>query len=295
MFQYFQERFEDDNGVILPIKFNRKIVRKVESKEYVYSAKDDDEVVEDDFDFEEDEEYRVRSAVITAISCIRAKDGQTPMRVLNFLLKVLQAEDGPSLERDDDCIDAKRSRLVDGQTFFNDPLIADSLLSLCNINVKPAEIGAPFNIVERMVGSTSHHPIITLLQVCKNWLNWALYKERLVCKSKVGIGMNSPISPAAITALYILTLLHHSTSPPNLSPDSDGEKELLLESATAKYYVDIMDSQDVLTDATRAAAAQAVACILCASDRLKDKNQNPVGLLSALEFLLERIRKYILF
>ena len=47
----------------------------------------------DQIDVEEDEEYRVRSTVITAISCIRAKDGMTPPGALTFLEEVLEAVD----------------------------------------------------------------------------------------------------------------------------------------------------------------------------------------------------------
>ena len=44
----------------------------------------------DEVEVEEGEEYGVRSAVITAIASIRAKDGMTPATVLQFLETVLK-------------------------------------------------------------------------------------------------------------------------------------------------------------------------------------------------------------
>ena len=45
---------------------------------------------------EEDEEYRVRSAVVTAIASVRAMDGMSPPLVLDVLHKILQSDDESS-------------------------------------------------------------------------------------------------------------------------------------------------------------------------------------------------------
>lgn len=69
------------------------------NSEYLYldsfDANDRRRLIEnaEDVQIEEDEEYRVRSAVVTAIASIRAKDGQTPSLVLRFLEMLLSAGD----------------------------------------------------------------------------------------------------------------------------------------------------------------------------------------------------------
>ena len=60
-------------------------------------------------------------------------------------------------------------------------------------------------------------------------------------------------------------------------PDSELDK-----TATAQFYIDIFDDDLVKGDAIRAAAAQSVACICCASDRDE-------GLLMSFEFMLDRV------
>jgi hypothetical protein len=60
-------------------------------------------------------------------------------------------------------------------------------------------------------------------------------------------------------------------------PDSELDK-----TATAQFYIDIFEDDLVKGDAIRAAAAQSVTCICCASDRDE-------GLLMSFEFMLDRI------
>jgi len=57
----------------------------------------------------------------------------------------------------------------------------------------------------------------------------------------------------------------------------------------AEYYTNIVDSKPLRNDLTRAAAAQAMTCICCAADRFEVEGKNAVGLLSALEYLLDKI------
>ena len=300
LLQYFQERFEDDNGNILPSKFSRKIVRRDESIDYLYadSLKEDDEVIEEDYDFEEDEEYRVRSSVITAIACIRAKDGQTPTKVLKFLEKVLLTSDIITINNNilSDCEKRqKRPRLglLEYQEYFADHLIGEALLALCYINTQPTDIEPPFSISSSINERAYLHPILPLIRVCWRWLKWGLHKEKVsfanIHTAVSGVGYSSTnIAPNAITALCTMSLLYQSTT-----SSKQAEKTFLDEfydATTTQFYSKIVDDADV-SDVTRAAAAQAVACIYCASDRLKGKNDGPTGLLLALTFLLDRICK----
>ena len=59
--------------------------------------------------------------------------------------------------------------------------------------------------------------------------------------------------------------------------------------ATAQFYIDIFDDELVKSDAIKAAAAQSIACICCASDRNEAAKKEPIGLLVSLEFMLDRI------
>jgi hypothetical protein len=51
----------------------------------------------------------------------------------------------------------------------------------------------------------------------------------------------------------------------------------------------IFDSKPHRSDVTRAACAQAIACICCAADRFENETKKPAGLLTALEFMFQRI------
>jgi len=103
LIHYFRERFYSSD-VVMPVKFSRLALRKseVELRQEAAAAAeagatnpDDDAYLyldtlaegeeragaledADEVEMEEDEEYRVRSAVVTAIASIRAKDGMTP-------------------------------------------------------------------------------------------------------------------------------------------------------------------------------------------------------------------------
>ena len=62
---------------------------------------------------------------------------------------------------------------------------------------------------------------------------------------------------------------------------------MVTKATSTQYYLEILDSNPQKSDGTRAAAAQAIACLCCAADR--NEEQEAVGLLTALELLLERI------
>lgn len=311
LLQYFRERFMNTNKKILPSRFTRNISWKRVGNVFTYSdlVKDDEDERDDfsDIGFEEDEEYRVRAAVVTAISSIRAKNGQTPEKVLKFLENELS--DGMTTSIDDyfDLQDGRSKNLtpdignvVRNQGFLNDSIVANSLLALCNINTRPPELDSSFVIpgqldVGSRTGDISTHPAIPLIQIAYRWLQWGLYKERTALEddsmAKSGLSISgASIASSAITSLYSLALLHQTTMSSNLD-NNDESSAVLREITSISFYIDIFD-EDKLTDITRAAAAQAITCICCAADRFLDKNKGPTGLLSALEFLLEKISEF---
>lgn len=367
LLQYFKERWMNGDTV-MPVHYTRTVCKTAKKKnlggdnvgdersamgDYIYldSMTEPSErasMIElaEAVQFEEDEEYRVRSAVITAIASIRAKDGRTPPAVIRFLTNILSSGDGsisgniipPSedslvrkkrLRRSIDQEDKGDDDQADSSDWTEDLMdapyvsatsLADSLLALCHVNVRPAQpddpaVGGP--------GTTSipsfQHPILPLMALCHRWLEWDLYREDVRLEAEadtmtgVGSGCYSTVSACAITALVSLALLRQSTSdagPAEVpaaadikhnassgSPskrkihDDDNHHTKAEQASTARYYAEIFDSRPVRADATRAAAAQAVTCICCAADRLNDQSTDSLGLLTALEFLLDRIQE----
>jgi hypothetical protein len=360
LIQYFRERFYN-NGTVMPVKFNRVAVKKnhVEMTQTVNNAdgstpqiqvnEDDGYRYLDDFDegieraavleeadeveVEEDEEYRVKSAVITAIASIRAKDGMTPTPVLQFLETVLKAGDvdmvGNLVTPDEEVLMERKRRRVNEQAAEGEDeesddevedivvtsiphassmLISDALLALCHINVSPSFITDP--TTGKSVQSTARHPVSNLMEISRRWLDWELYREsvRKDIESKSLAGVSGvcfdTIASCAITALYTLSILRQSTTDPptasrkdstttqdskSLNAESKERFRKLDEVATASFYISIFDSKPHRSDVTRAACAQAVACVCCAADRFESDTKKPVGLLTALEFMFERI------
>ena len=207
---------------------------------------DQDALIEEaiDIENEEDEEYRVRSAVITAIASCRAKDGLSPPLVLSVLERILHGEDESGLVNlvsleEDQHIRKKRKKpeeskgrrdvgnpLSTGETmssfgeidelpYISSGLIADALLSLCFINVRPAVIDDP--TTGKQLQSRANHPCIPLMSLAYRWLEWDLFKEAIRKETELqtmtGIGNDqSIISTCAITALYSLALLRQVTT-----------------------------------------------------------------------------------
>mmetsp|Transcript_24417 Transcript_24417/g.67496 ORF Transcript_24417/g.67496 Transcript_24417/m.67496 type:complete len:1959 (-) Transcript_24417:791-6667(-) len=352
LIQYFRERFYN-NETVMPVKFNRIAVKKnhVEPSQTVNNAdgstpslkanEDDGYQYLDDFDegvervavleeadeveVEEDEEYRVRSAVITAIASVRAKDGLTPSPVLQFLETVLKSVDAEMIgnlvtpdeevliERkcrrvnedmieveDEDSEDEVEDVVITSMPYASNMLIADTLLALCHINVSPSFITDP--TTGKSVQSTARHPVSNLIEISRRWLEWELYRENVrkdfESKSLAGVSgvCYDTIAPCAITALYTLSILRQSTTDITTVQyinSQEGETkerfENLDEVATASFYISVFDSKPTRSDVTRAACAQAVACVCCAADRFETEKKDPVGLLTALEFMFERI------
>lgn len=358
LLQYFKERWMSGDNTIMPVHYTRTVCKTSKKKnlggegmgdeisamgDYIYldsltepSERANMIEVADAVQFEEDEEYRVRSVVITAIASIRAKDGSTPPAAIRFLTSILSSGDGsisgnviPPYE--DSLVRKKRLRRsidqeekgeddqADGSDWAEDIMdaayvsattLADSLLALCHVNVNPAQLDDP---------AASQHPVLPLMALCHRWLEWDLYREDVRLEAEadtmtgVGSGCYSTVSVCAITALVSLALMRQSTSEvapakvpaaedikhdaSSVSPskrkvrDDDNHHTKAEQASTAKYYAEIFDGRPVRADATRAAAAQAITCICCAADRLNDQYVDSLGLLTALEFLLDRIQE----
>jgi hypothetical protein len=286
---------------------------------------------------EEDEEYRVRSAVITAIASIRAKDGMTPPLAIQFLETVLEGEDaemvGKLMFPDEELMVEKTFRQMRAQAasvreepevddvteddrpapslnYVPSMLVADVLLSLCYVNSSPALITDP--TTGKPVQASGKHPVTRLIELARGWLDWELYREKVrsevALESLTGVSGNchDTIAACAITALSSLAILRQSTMDSladekkndvtSIGEDGNasqqaflGQNDKLHQVSTAQFYVDIFDSEPQRNDLTRAACAQAIVCICCAADRFERESVQPVGLLTALEFLLDRI------
>ena len=357
LIQYFKERFYN-NGMVMPVRFTRIAIKKNEveaaheaqaaeggapnpnpKEDYSYQYLDSlREGIEraaaleeaEGIDVEEDEEYRVRSAVITAIASIRAKDGTTPPIVLQFMETILEGEDtempGNVVYPDEDVsserrirrgMDAKKKDVGFDDTtlspypYVSSALVADSLLALCMINAFPALITNP--ATGKPVQSSAIHPVSKLMEISLKWLEWELYRESIRAEAEteimsgIAIGCHDMVAACAVTALSSLAILRQSTTDPvDETPKSSAGQEqteeaeatqqekkrsnMLDEVTTIKFYRDIFDKDPPHSDLIRAACAQAVACIYCAWDRFEKKDgEHPIGLLSALEFLVDRI------
>ena len=288
-----------------------------------------------------DEEYRVRSAVITAIASIRAKDGQTPPKVLRFLKSILVLGEGASLENiatvkeglilpskkrmrtfendDDEESDGEEEIALDQQTldypYVSSQVIADALLALCHVNCRPAVIEDSTGVAVQV---NTTHPIMPLMEACHRWVEWELYKESIRLESEkdiltpMGGNCYSITAACGITALSQLAILRNCTTNSIAQMETEFSKENVEDdemltstssavhkrktstshsdlASSAKFYVEIFDEIPKRSDTIRAAAAQAAVCICCATDRLKKKRSETYGLLSGLEFLLDRI------
>lgn len=352
LLQYFKERF-CSNAVIMPTKFTRIAFKKSEAETRAAAAASGDQGAgvpkathddgyyyldgegseraaalseAEDLETEEDEEYRVRSACITAIASIRAKDGQTPPAAIKFLESVLEAEDasmmGNVVHPDDDMVvektfrkmkaDAKEKEksesaeneesddddeeddvAIPSLPYVSSMLVADTLLSLCHVNISSATFIDPETGQTRQV--SGDHPVSKLMQLALDWLGWELYREKirrdLHATSRTGISGNcyDLVAPSAIFSLAILAILRQSTTSSEPTGEGDAPEQELDKVTRASFYADIFDSTPQKNDLTRAAAAQAFTCLCCASDRFEVEDKPALGLLTALEFMLDRI------
>ena len=350
LLQYFKERYYC-NGAVIPTNFRRCVLHKhiagganggdtTSDGGYQYldalTEKDDRKnAIEfaDEVEIEEDEEYRVRSACITAIASIRARDGMTPKAVVEFLEEVLLSGDKAAvgsllLPHEEEQMKKKQDQALDDEVphsrriispndddvsnlpYVSFSLVADALLALCYIQVRPQSDFDP--TTGRQINSKMDHPILPLMKLCLGWLDWDLERLRIRAESNkvnhtgVGDSCYTTIAPCAITALCHMALLKQSTTfklaaenggaaPMDTVNGSDvsgkrklGNSEIDM-TTTAQFYVDIFDEHLTRADAICAAAAQSVVCICCAADRDEALKNEPLGLLVSLEFLLDRI------
>ena len=338
LLQYFKERFYCD-GVVLPANFRRLLLHKHIAGggagtdttsdggyQYLDTLIEKDERrnaigFADEIEIEEDEEYRVRSACVTAIASIRAQDGMTPDAVLQFLEDVLLSGDKAAvgsllLPHEEEQLKKKQDQALDDEVphgrriidpndqedvanlpYVSLSLVADALLALCYVNVRPQSDFDPTPGRSVKV----EHPILPLIELCLGWLEWDLERMRIRAQANInltGVGdaCFNTISPCAITALCHMSILKQCTSVADKGNDNfkSGTKRKpdsleMDKTATAQFYIDIFDDELVKSDAIKAAAAQSIACICCASDRNEAAKKEPIGLLVSLEFMLDRI------
>jgi hypothetical protein len=252
---------------------------------------------------------------------IRAKDGLSPSLALQFLETVLDSEDaemtGNVICSDEDLLITETfSKLKAGLgqkvdkndgngispplSYVSSMLVADALLALCHISAMPATVTDP--TTGKTFQSTAVHPLSRLIKCARNWLEWELFREniRLETEYSAQSGISGScfdlIASSAIIALANLviakqsTLDHEMLVPSIVSNSTTNEKSPIeKDEATARFYVDIFDSEPRRNDLARAACAQAICCICCAADRFEKDGEQPLGLLTSLEFLLSRI------
>lgn len=259
-------------------------------------------------ELEECEEYRVRSACVTAVACIRARDGQTPALAIELLEAVLQSIDSQTsgnlvfLDKEKVIRDAfKRAGARPSNEVINNLnvsapllsfnqslLLADTFLALCYVRAKPALLTDPET--GKQVEATGTHPLSRLVQSARTWLDWELLQDRIRIEKEenegTGIGGNcADIATAcAIIGLSNLAITVKSTT------NNEKAAECVGDATSARFYLDILDRRPFHNDCTRAAAAQAFLSVCCAADRFETPgNDKQVGLLTGLEQVLERI------
>ena len=183
-------------------------------------------------------------------------------------------------------------------SYCSSQLVADTLLALCHVNAMPPVFIDP--ATGKSVQSKGEHPMYRLFRIARSWLEWELYRENIRFETsestQTGILGNcyDAVAACSIIAISNMVILMQSTTDVS-STDSDRSSsntsadELIRPVASAKFYTEIFDSEPIRNDLTRAACAQAMSCICCAADRLEIDNVEPVGLMTSLEFLLDRI------
>ena len=339
LIQYFNERFRK-NGIFMPAKYAQmclKTARKsqstssgsADSGQYQYLDMFDEEEIRKgcienaiEIEQEEDEEYRVRSAVITAIACCRAKDGQSPPLVLSILEKILKNEDESVMEN---LVTMEEGRLVEKKKmrktveqqeslngedaiayaernlceeivdlpYVSSSLIGETLLSLCYVNASPRLIEDP--ATGKASQSTANHPVIPLMQACHDWLQWDLYKEDIRLEAEMtnmtSVGKSSIIAPCAITALCSLGLLRQVTTDLDADITNTGDKSKkrknesvirLIDDATRVQFYIDIFDARPIRADATRAAAAQAITCLCCAMNRTDNGEDPTGLLKAL-------------
>ncbi len=219
----------------------------------------------------DDEESLVRGKVLTAMSCIRAKDGLTPQAALDFLIEVFSHFD--HFDRGIVSVDPERipkEKIEEGLSRAAEvdlsKSVAEAFLSLCHVNVRMDS-----NI-------HSEHPCFPLMKATHSRLERELFENG-----------GGKIAASCIAALCHLGMLRMLTG---VAPPNDGDTIRKSDLATSmKFYSSLFDEFDDLD--VRGASAQAYACLACAIDAKRDPREksrlpgDPIGMLHAMEFLLD--------
>jgi hypothetical protein len=172
-------------------------------------------------------------------------------------------------------------------------LVADALLSLCHINATPATCIDP--TTGRTLQVSGPHPLARLMALTLDWLEWEFYREKIrrevYTSSRAGTMENcyDLVAPCAVLALANLAIMKQSTTSFDPGKELSDTNTRLEKAVRAGFYADIFDSKPCKNDLTRAAAAQAFTSLCCAADRIEIEGTPPVGLLTALQFMLDRI------
>ena len=133
-------------------------------------------------------------------------------------------------------------------------LVADALLALCHVNSMLAIITDP--TTGKTVQSSAVHPLSRLMKAARSWLDWELYRENIrlerAQETQSGVSGNcyDVIASCAMIALSNLAILIQSTtdvsskeSPPLSGTEASSQNDLLEDVSSAKFYIDIFDSQ----------------------------------------------------
>ncbi|GMH57512.1 hypothetical protein TrRE_jg7319, partial [Triparma retinervis] len=163
-----------------------------------------------EFKWEEDEEYKVKAAAVTSISCIRARDGQTPQKALDFLLKVLKSRAGercgapavpPGCPLGFKEMGDRMARDMDLSVHT-----AENYLACCYVNISKTEVLPGIR-----------HPVLGLMEECHGRLELELFLQ-MKREEEAGEGRGggcdvteAPVATSCITALSTLAILKSAT------------------------------------------------------------------------------------
>ena len=215
--------------------------------------------------------------------------------VVEKMFRKMRADAKSKQENDTDSDDPEEEMPMPSLPYVSSMLVADTLLALCHINTSPASYTDP--TTGQITQTPGPHPVEKLMELSLGWLEWELYREKirreLYAPSRTGISGNcyDLVAPCAIVALANLSILRQSTTS---SEAGDADEKTTIQQKLEKvtrsgFYSEIFDSRPLKNDLTRAASAQAFTSLCCASDRFETDSKQPLGLLTALEFLLDRI------
>ena len=159
-----------------------------------------------EFKWEEDEEYKVKTAVVTSIACIRARDGQSPQVALDFLLKVLKTRSGERCAAPGVPQGCPNSFKLLGDKLAQDMdlsnYVSENYLACCYVNINKTEVLPGIR-----------HPVLGLMEECHGRLELELFLQLKREEGGGGGGWDTteaPVATSCITAPCTLALLKGS-------------------------------------------------------------------------------------